>query len=131
MALTQEQRNDKLKEKRAKFAEKELRHRVRPGIEQAIQRIRDRADGIAVSELLQIATMKMDLMDDAELSAFLTYPRHEILVSESLAREIYDHGVRNVLNNPNQDASDEIIKPSLDYEGCSSRARSRNLAVQS
>ncbi|MEX5537937.1 hypothetical protein ALP72_02095 [Pseudomonas coronafaciens pv. coronafaciens] len=113
MVLTQKQRDDKLKETRAKFAEKELRHRVRPGIEQAIQRIRDRADGIAVSELLQIATMKMDLMDDAELSAFLTYPRHEILVSESVARAIYDHGIRSILNSPDQDTSDEITAPTL------------------
>ncbi|UZS65610.1 hypothetical protein [Pseudomonas syringae] len=111
MALTQEQRNDKLKEKRAKFAEKELRHRVRPGIEQAIQRIRDRASKIAVSELLQIAVMKIDLMSDEDLTAFLTYPRHEILVSESVAQKIYDHGVRSILSNPDPDASDEIWKP--------------------
>ncbi|MCF5714285.1 hypothetical protein I9H06_16590 [Pseudomonas tremae] len=111
MALTQEQRNDNLKEKRAKFAEKELRHRVRPGIEQVIQRIRDRASKIAVSELLQISVMKMDLMSDEELTEFLTYPRHEILVSESVAREIYDHGVRSIMSNPDRDEADEIEAP--------------------
>lgn len=111
MALTQEQRNDNLKEKRAKFAEKELRHRVRPGIEQAIQRIRDRASKIAVSELLQISVMKMDLMSDKELTGFLSYPRHEILVSEAVARKIYDHGVRSILNNPDPDPSDEVTHP--------------------
>ncbi|KPB29742.1 Uncharacterized protein AC518_2067 [Pseudomonas syringae pv. syringae] len=37
---------------------------------------------------MQIATMKMDLMSDEELAAFLVYPRHEIVVSESVARAI-------------------------------------------
>jgi len=111
MALTQKQRDENLKATRAKFAEKELRHRVRPGIEQAVQRIRARARKIAVSELLQIAVMKMDLMGDEELDAFLTYPRHEIVVSESVAQKIYDHGVKSILSNPAPDASDEILKP--------------------
>ncbi len=111
MALTQKQRDERTALKRQKAGEEELRHRVRPGIKRAIQRIRDRANKISVNELLQIATMKMDLMNDEELADFLTYPRHEILVSESVAKEIYDHGVRCILNNPNQDEGDEIINP--------------------
>ncbi len=63
-----------------------------------------------VSEVLQIAIMKMDLMDDEELDAFLTYPRHEIEVSESVARAIYDAGVRNI-RSADQDASDKVISP--------------------
>lgn len=107
MALTQKERNDKLKEGRAKFAEKELRHRVRPGIEQAIQRIRDRAEGIAVSEMLQIATMKMDLMSDDELSTFLTCPRHEIMISENVAADFHAKSVLMI----QQDPGDEIMAP--------------------
>jgi hypothetical protein len=111
MAMSQEQRNEKLATKRAKFAEKELRHRVRPGIEEALRRVRARADDIETSELLQVAIMKMDLMGDEELRLFAEYPRHEILVSESVAREIYDHGVRSILNHPDQDLDDEIESP--------------------
>lgn len=111
MALTPEERNKNLAIKRAKFAEKELRHRVRPGIEEKIQRIKDRAGKIEVSELLQIAIMKMDLMTDDELSAFLKYPRHEIVVSEYVAREIYDRGLQSILKNPERDDSDEIERP--------------------
>lgn len=111
MAMTQQQRDDALKDRRTRFAEKELRHRVRPGIEQAVQRIRNRADKIAISELLQIAILKMDLMNDAELDAFLKYPRHDVLVTDDVARAIYDHGVRSIMNSPDQDESDEIERP--------------------
>ncbi|UXZ98862.1 hypothetical protein K3169_13825 [Pseudomonas phytophila] len=111
MAMDQNQRNEKLAAKRAKFAEKELRHRVRPGIEEALKRLRARADDIETSELLQVAILKMDLMGDEDLSQFLKYPRHEIIVSESVAREIYDHGVRCISNNPDQDEDDEIERP--------------------
>jgi hypothetical protein len=111
MAASQEDRNKKLADKRAKVAEKELRHRVRPGIEQAVARIRKRGAGIATTELLQIAIMKMDLMDDAELSGFLKYPRHEIIVSQDVAQEIYQFGLRSVTSNPDQDPDDEIEAP--------------------
>lgn len=118
MAMTPEQRNDKLKAKRAKFAEKELRHRVRPGIEEALKRVKDRAGEMETSELLQITIMNMDLMSDEGLSEFLKYPRHEIIVSESVAREIYDHGVRCILSNPDQDANDEIEIPPQLHASC-------------
>lgn len=111
MAKSQKERDDDLKGRRAKFAEKELRHRVRPGIEMAVQRIQGRADKISVSELLQIAILKMDLMSDEELTSFLKYPRHDVLVSDEVARAIYDHGVRSMMNNPDQDPSDEIERP--------------------
>jgi hypothetical protein len=111
MALTPEERNEKLAAKRAKFAEKELRHRVRPGIEEKIQRIKERAGKIETSELLQIAIMKMDLMTDDELSEFLKYPRHTITVSPFVAREIYDKGLQSILKNPDRDDSDEIERP--------------------
>ncbi|AAY37888.1 hypothetical protein [Pseudomonas syringae] len=110
MAMDQKERSAKTALKRKLVAEKELRHRVRPGIEQALNRVRQRGKMPIVSEVLQIAIMKMDLMDDEELDAFLTYPRHEIVVSESVARAIYDAGVRNILS-ADQDESDEVISP--------------------
>lgn len=105
------ERNEKLAAKRAKFAEKELRHRVRPGIEEALKRVRARAEDMETSELLQVAIMKMDLMEDEELRLFVKYPRHKIMVRETVAREIYDHGVGVILNNSDQDEDDEIERP--------------------
>lgn len=75
-------------------AEKELRHKVRPGIEQAMERIRLRGQVPIISEVLQIAIMKMDLMADDQLIEFLRYPRHEIVIEENVAHQLYSHGQR-------------------------------------
>ncbi|NMZ54133.1 hypothetical protein [Pseudomonas lundensis] len=94
MAKTVQERSAKAAQKRIAVAEKELRHRVRPGIEQAMERIRLRGKVPIISEVLQIAIMKMDLMADDDLIGFLRYPRHKIVISENVAAELYAIGQR-------------------------------------
>lgn len=94
MAKSTQERSAKAAAKSLAVGEKELRHKVRPGIHQAMERVRLRSDVKMISEVLQIAIMKMDLMPDEELLEFLSYPRHEILVSENVARRIYEEGAR-------------------------------------
>jgi hypothetical protein len=94
MAKSVQERSAKAAQKRLAVAEKELRHKVRPGIEQAMERIRLRGQVPIISEVLQIAIMKMDLMGDNELIEFLRYPRHEIVIDENVARQLYSHGQR-------------------------------------
>ncbi len=89
MAKTVQERSAKAAQKRMAVAEKELRHKVRPGIEQAVERIQLRGRVSIISEVLQIAIMKMDLMADDELAAFLSYPRHEIVINENVARAFH------------------------------------------
>ncbi|MEG0969149.1 MAG: hypothetical protein RSG92_27665, partial [Pseudomonas sp.] len=62
-----------------------------------------RAQVSVTSELLQIAIMKMDLMTDEELVAFTKYPRHEILLSEKVARRFNDESIKSILGNPDQE----------------------------
>ena len=88
MAKTVQERSAKAAQKRLAVAEKELRHKVRPGIERAMERIRLRGQVPIISEVLQIAIMKMDLMADDELTAFLSYPRHNFRRFENVARRI-------------------------------------------
>ena len=83
-------------QKHLAVAEKELRHKVRPGIEQAMERICTRGKTPIISEVLQIAIMKMDLMSDDELAAFLSYPRHEIVLSENVARDFMIESIREI-----------------------------------
>lgn len=106
MAKTIQERSAKAAQKRLAVAEKELRHKVRPGIEQAMERIRLRGKVPIISEVLQIAIMKMDLMTDDELVSFLSYPRHEIVISENVALEFY----RQSLNEIRKDPGDEIAQ---------------------
>lgn len=107
MAKSVQERSAKAAQKRLAVAEKELRHKVRPGIEQAMERIRLRGQVPIISEVLQIAIMKMDLMGDDELAAFLSYPRHEIVIRENVAREFHDKSLRDL----NKDPGDEFIYP--------------------
>lgn len=107
MAKTVQERSAKAAQKRLAVAEKELRHKVRPGIEQAMERIRLRGQVPIISEVLQIAIMKMDLMSDDELIEFLRYPRHEIVISENVAREFHNQSLSEI----RKDSGDEIITP--------------------
>lgn len=67
-----------------------------------MERIRLRGQVPIISEVLQIGIMKMDLMADDELSAFLTYPRHEIV-----ARLFHNHSMQEI----QRDSGDEIVQP--------------------
>lgn len=107
MAKNVQERSAKAAQKRLAVAEKELRHKVRPGIEQAMERIRLRGQVPIISEVLQIAIMKMDLMTDAELVSFLSYPRHEIVICENVARAFHSESLRELRNDP----GDEYFSP--------------------
>lgn len=100
MAKSVQERSAKAAQKRLAVAEKELRHKVRPGIEQAMERIRLRGQVPIISEVLQIAIMKMDLMADDELIEFLRYPRHEIVISENVAREFHKQSLVKLKRDP-------------------------------
>jgi hypothetical protein len=108
MAKSVQERSAKAAQKRLAVAEKELRHKVRPGIEQAMERICARGKTPIISEVLQIAIMKMDLMGDDELIEFLRYPRHEIVISENVARLFHSQSMYEIQRN----SGDEIIEPS-------------------
>ncbi|WLH49796.1 hypothetical protein [Pseudomonas tolaasii] len=107
MAKSVQERSAKAAQKRLAVAEKELRHKVRPGIEQAMERIRMRGQVPIISELLQIAIMKMDVMADEELLTFLSYPRHEIIISENVARAFHIESLRELRHDP----GDEYVYP--------------------
>lgn len=109
MAKSVQERSAKAAQKRLAVAEKELRHKVRPGIEQAIDRICARGKTPIIGEVLQIAIMKMDLMADDELMAFLSYPRHEIVISENVAREFHNQSLAELKRDP----GDEAFNPTV------------------
>lgn len=100
MAKSVQERSAKAARKRLAVAEKELRHKVRPGIEQAMERICARGKTPIISEALQIAIMKMDLMGDNELIEFLRYPRHEIVIRENVARDFYIQNLFEISKDP-------------------------------
>jgi hypothetical protein len=110
MAKSTQERSAKAAKKREQYDEKELRHKVRPGIHQAMDRIRDRSGTEEISEVMQLAILKMDAMTDAELIEFLKPPRHEITISKTL-RERFDNESRRVAGTHSDDGESEVIEP--------------------
>lgn len=110
MAKTTKERSEKAAAKREKVGEKELRHKVRPGIHQAMDRIRTRSGTEEISEVMQLAILKMDAMTDAELIEFLKPPRHEITISEAL-RERFDNESRREAGHHSDDSEYQVIEP--------------------
>ena len=110
MAKTTKERSAKAAKKREQYDEKELRHRVRLGIHQKMDRIRERSGTEEISEVLQLAILKMDAMTDAELIEFLTPPRHEITISKTL-RDKFDDESRREAGHHSDDSEYEVIEP--------------------
>ena len=106
-AKTTKQRSYAASVRRGELAEKELRHRVRPGIEAAMDRIRERSQTPEISEVIQLAILKMDAMTDAELLAFLAVPRHKFEISENVARRFENESRRELAKDP----GDENFEP--------------------
>jgi hypothetical protein len=111
MAKTTQERSAKAAKKREQYDEKELRHKVRPGIHQAMDRIRARSGTEEISEVLQLAILKMDAMTDADLIEFLKPPRHEITISKTL-RDKFDNESRREAGHHGDDSEYEVIEPS-------------------
>jgi hypothetical protein len=110
MAKSTKERSEKAAAKREKVGEKELRHKVRPGIHQAMDRIRTRSGTEEISEVLQLAIMKMDAMTDAELVEFLKPPRHAFEVTETW-RERFDNESRREAGHHSDDGEYQVIEP--------------------
>lgn len=104
MALTQQQRDENTKAKRKKTGDEELRHRVRPGTKACLERNKTRAGITETSELLQVVLLNMEGLDDQAFAALATPPRHEIEISENVARDLYRQGARRAAA---LDASDQ------------------------
>jgi hypothetical protein len=99
-AKTTKERSSKAATKRKQLAEKELRHKVRPGIEAMMERIRTRSGISEISEVLQNSIRKMDAMTDAELLEHLTLPRHKIVISKSLRDKFENESRRELMKDP-------------------------------
>lgn len=111
MAKSTQERSAKAAKKREQYDEKELRHRVRVGIHQAMDRIRERSGTEEISEVMQLAILKMDAMTDAELIEFLKPPRHKVTISKTL-RERFDNESRREAGHHGDDSEYEIVEPS-------------------
>lgn len=110
MAKSTKERSAKAAKKREDLDDKELRHRVRLGTHQKMDRIRERSGIKEISDVMQRAIRKMDAMTDADLIEFLSEPRHEITISETL-RARFDNESRREAGHHSDDGEYQVIEP--------------------
>lgn len=88
MAMTQQQRDERMAEKRRKLGEEELRLRVRPGTKQALAELMEWAEIEEQGEALTLMIHHLHGLGPDRALPLLSVPRHTIEVSPIVARKL-------------------------------------------
>jgi hypothetical protein len=106
MAKTVQERSAKTARKRVANAEEELRLRVRPGTRQALA---DLMEWSGITEQGEAMTLMIHHLHalGSKATFLLDPPRHEIAISENVAREFQRKSMQMI----QQDPGDEVIPP--------------------
>ena len=107
MALSQKQRDERTSLRRSKAQEEELRLRVRPGTRQALADLMEWAGIEEQGEALTLMIHHLHAMGAAKCQPLLNPPRHEIEISQNVAREFRNKSLLAIQKDP----GDEIIEP--------------------
>jgi len=89
MAKTQKERDDAAAQRRKGAQEVELRHRVRPGI---LAELMEWGEHTERTECLQTLLLNVHALGRDQAAALLQPPRHEIHISPTVARQLYQQG---------------------------------------
>ncbi|WP_289139542.1 hypothetical protein [uncultured Pseudomonas sp.] len=106
-AVPQKERSAKSARKRVEFAEEELRLRVRPGTRQALSDLMEWSGITEQGEALTLMIHHLHAMGSTKCRPLLNPPRHEIEISQNVAREFRNKSLLAIQNDP----GDEIIEP--------------------
>lgn len=91
-ALSQKERSARTAAKRAARGEIELRHRVRPGIKAMLTDLMAWHGIEEQAEAIQLLIMNAHAAGPTGSEPMLAIPRHEIRISENVARRLYQDG---------------------------------------
>lgn len=103
MAKTQKDRDQGVAKRRKDAGEVELRHRVRPGILTILAELMDWGEHSERTECLQTLLINVHALGRDQAAALLQPPRHEIQLSETVARQLYQEGAREAGRLDRQD----------------------------
>lgn len=92
MAKPQKDRDADTARRRAEAGEVELRHRVRPGILAILTELMEWGEHSERTECLQTLLLNVHALGRDHAAALLQPPRHEIRISPSVARQLYQQG---------------------------------------
>jgi hypothetical protein len=88
MAMSQKERDVRRAEKAARVQEEELRLKVRPGTKKALAELMQWAGLEEQGEAMTLMIHHLQALGPAVAVRFLTPPRHEITISESMERKL-------------------------------------------
>lgn len=103
MAQDNQARSAKAAVKRQALDERELRHRVRPGIRQKLEELMQWHGITEQAEAMQLLIMNAHAMGPDGSAALLAVPRHEYTPSPSVARRLLEEG-RRIAAHQDQEA---------------------------
>lgn len=106
-AKTGTQRSAKCAEKRIAANEEELRLRVRPGTRQALADLMEWSGITEQGEAMTLMIHHLHALGAAKCQPLLNPPRHEIEISQNVAREFRNKSLLAIQKDP----GDEIIEP--------------------
>lgn len=107
MAKTIQERSAKAAKKRIVVQEEELRLRVRPGTRQALADLMEWSGITEQGEAMTLMIHHLHALGSAKCQPLLNPPRHEIEISQNVAREFRNKSLLATQKDP----GDEIIEP--------------------
>ncbi|MEJ5862050.1 hypothetical protein [Pseudomonas farsensis] len=100
MAMDQAERDKRRREKAAKVKEEDLRLTVRPGTKQALAEIKTWASVEENGEAITLLIHRIHELGPEAARHFLSAPRHEISISDSVARKLERFHLSRELQTP-------------------------------
>ncbi|WP_409321354.1 hypothetical protein [Pseudomonas monteilii] len=100
MAMDQAERDRRRREKSAKHQEEDLRLKVRPGTKQALAEIKEWARVDENGEAMTLLIHRIHGLGPEAALHFLSAPRHEIVVSDFVARRLDQFRISRHIREP-------------------------------
>ncbi|NNA99276.1 hypothetical protein [Pseudomonas gessardii] len=125
MAKTVQERSAKTARKRVALAEEELRLRVRPGTRQALADLMEWSGITEQGETMMLMIHHLHALGSAKCQPLLNPPRHEIEISENVARDFHSRSLAELRRDP----SDESVAPKTERPDLCARGESRPVMI--
>lgn len=100
MAKSGQERSEKSAEKRIKYDEKELRHRLRLGTRKKLEELMTWNDIEEISEAVQNLILNAHALGPTLSHQAVGSPRHKVQISENVARMFREESLAELRRNP-------------------------------
>lgn len=100
MAMTQQERDEKRKQKAAKRNEKEIRFKALPATVQALSEVMGWAEVEEIGEAMTLMIHRIHELGEGAAKHFLSAPHHKIELSEIVARKLDQFRIGRELRAP-------------------------------